>query len=57
MLLLVALLQEPHNVAGFGDFGEVDLGLDLGLACFFLLRRSRLGGKMLPDSFRFIGFH
>jgi hypothetical protein len=57
MLLLLALLQEPHNVAGFGDFGEIDFGPDLGLACFFLRRRSGLGGKMLPDFFRFIGFY
>jgi hypothetical protein len=56
LLLLLSFFQQLQNVARFGDFGEVNLGLNLGRGRLFLSGRGRLGGKVLPDSFRFIGF-
>jgi hypothetical protein len=32
MLLLFALFEQLENVAGLGNPGEIDLGLDLGRA-------------------------
>jgi len=57
MLLLLAFLQQLEDVAGFGDSREVNLGLDLGLACFLFRRRHRLCRKVFPDLFSFIFFN
>jgi len=35
LLLLFALLQQLEHVTGLGDSGEVELGLDFSLTCFF----------------------
>jgi len=56
LLLLFPFLQQLENVARFGDLGEVNLGLYFGRSCLFPRGRGRLGGKVLPDSFRFIDF-
>jgi hypothetical protein len=35
LLLLFALLQQPEHVAGLGNSGEIELGLDFSRTCFF----------------------
>jgi len=54
---LLPLFQQLHDIARLGDLGEIDLRLDLRLRGSFPGGRAGLGGKMLPDSFRFVNFN
>lgn len=57
LLFLLALAQQLHDVAWFGDLGEIDLGLDLRLRAFFPGGRARAGRKMFADLFCFVSFY
>jgi hypothetical protein len=54
LLLLLAFFQQAENVAGLGNPGKIDLGLDLGRARLLFLRRGSLGRKVLANLFGFI---
>lgn len=54
MLLLLALFEQLEYVAGLGDSGEIELGLDLGLAGLLPRGRCGLCRKVLANPFSFI---
>lgn len=57
LLLLLALFQQAHNVAGLGDPGEIDLRLDLRRTSrSFSLSGRGLRRKVLANLFGFIVF-
>jgi hypothetical protein len=55
-LLLTLLLQQLQYIAGLGNFGEIDLGLDLCSRRLFP-GGAGLRGKILSDPVRFIVFY
>lgn len=54
---LLPLFQQPCNVAGLGNLGEINLRLDLRRRSSLPGGRARLRGKVSSDLFRFIGLN
>jgi hypothetical protein len=54
---LLPLLQQPCDIAGLGNFGEIDLRLDLWRRSSLPGGSPGLRGEVFPDLFRFIGLN